>query len=78
MFAELGLVIHVVEDGVVLCGGDSGDGAVDAGGGGHVEALGSADEGGVVDFYEVAFGIALEAGAGGAVGFVADDEVEGR
>ena len=32
----------------------------------------------VVDFDEVAFLLALEGGAGGAVGFVADDEIEGR
>ena len=52
--------------------------AVDARGGGHVEALGGADEVVVVDFDEVAFVLALEGGSGGAVGFVADDEVEVR
>ena len=50
--------------------------AVDARGGGHVEPLGGADEVGVVDFDEVAFVLVVEGGAGGAVGFVADDQVE--
>ncbi len=78
LLAELRLVVHVVEDGVVLCGSGLGHVAIDPRGGGHVEALGGADEGVVVDFDEVAFVVALETGSGGAVRFVADDEIEGR
>ncbi len=52
--------------------------AVDARRGGHVEALGGADELVVVDADEVAFFLALERGSGGAVGLVADDEIELR
>jgi hypothetical protein len=50
--------------------------AVDARGGGHVEALGARMKLVVVDLDEVALVLALELGAGGAVGLVADDQVE--
>lgn len=77
LFPEEVGVVHGAEGDVVAFGGGLGEGVVDARGGGHVEAPGGAEEVGVVDADEVAFGLVVEGGAGGAVGFVADDEVEG-
>jgi len=76
LLAVDGLVVHGAEGDVVLLGGGLGHICVVARGGGHVEELGGADEGGVVDFHEVAFQLAFEGGSGGAAGFVADDEIE--
>lgn len=77
LFPEEVGVVHGAEGDVVAFGGGLGEGVVDARGGGHVEAPDGAEEVGVVDADEVAFGLVVEGGAGGAVGFVADDEVEG-
>ena len=49
---------------------------VDARGCGHIQALGRADVRGVVNADEGGFVVAFEGGAGGAVGLVADDQVE--
>ena len=76
LFPEERLVIHGAERDAVALGGSFGRCAVDARGGGHVEPFRGADEPGVVDFYEVAFLVVLEDGSGGAVGFIADDEIE--
>ena len=69
LFAVDGLVIHVIEDGVVLCSGGLGNVSVDSWGGGHVEALGAANEGLIVDADKHAFLIVLFVtleGGGGA------------
>ena len=50
--------------------------AIDARRGGHVQALGGADVARIMNTHERAFVIALESCAGGAVGFVADNQVE--
>lgn len=76
LFAVERRVVHGAEGGVFLLGDGLGGVRVDARGGRHVEAFGGANEGGVVDFDEGGFVLVVEGGAGGAVGFVADDEVE--
>jgi len=78
LFPEERFVIHGAERDAVALGGSFGRCAVDARGGGHVEPFRGADEPGVVDFYEVAFLVVLKDGSGGAVGFIADDEIEVR
>nr|VFK13229.1 MAG: hypothetical protein BECKLPF1236A_GA0070988_100844 [Candidatus Kentron sp. LPFa]VFK24465.1 MAG: hypothetical protein BECKLPF1236C_GA0070990_1001316 [Candidatus Kentron sp. LPFa] len=72
-----GGVIHGGEGDFAPRFADLGGIAVDARSGGHVEALVPLDEIGVVDLDEAAFVFTFEGGAGGAVGLVADDEVEG-
>lgn len=52
------------------------DFAIKARGSGHVQAFVSADESSVMDFNEGAFILIAEGRAGGAVGFVADDQIE--
>ena len=52
--------------------------AINARRGGHVEAFLSLDEIGVVDFDEMAFVLAAQRDAGGAVRLVADNEIEFR
>ena len=76
LLAVPGLVIHRVQGHVVALGHSLGAVPVDAGGGGHIQALGGTDVAGVVDADEGALVVAFEGGAGGAVCFVADDQVE--
>ncbi len=52
--------------------------AINARGGGHVQAFGGAQKFGVVYFHEGAFIFAAKGCAGGAVGFVADNQIEVR
>ena len=73
-----GLVIHGADGDIIPFRRGLGHFPIDARGGGHVEAFGGADVGVVVDFDKGAFVLALERGAGGAVGFVADDKVDFR
>ena len=84
--AEAEAVEFLAEEGGVVHGGDLGGAllrlglgrvAVDPRGRGHVEALGGLDVAGVVDLDEVGLVLPREGDAGGAVGLVADDQVEG-
>ncbi len=70
------LVIHGADGDVVLLCRDLGGIRVDARGGRHIEALGGAEVFGIVDADEVAFRFIIEGGSGGAVGLIADDEIE--
>ena len=70
------LVVHRAEDGGLLAGAGLDRLAEHARCGRHIEALAAGDERLVVDTHEVALVPARERSAGGAVGLVADDEVE--
>ncbi len=78
LFPVVCLIVHVVENNVLFLGSGLCHVSVNARGGRHVESLRGTDEGGIVDFYEVAFLVVLEDLSGGAVGFIADDEIEVR
>ncbi len=70
------LVVHRVQGGVVAFGDCLGAIAVDAWRGSHVQTLGSTQVIAVMDAYKGAFIIALEGSTGGAMGLVADNQVE--
>ncbi len=74
--AEEGLIVHRRQFGGGFLGLGLGLVAVDARRGGHVEALFGFEEIRVVDFDEAGFVFARKRDAGGAVGFVANDQVE--
>ena len=70
------LVVHGTEHTIVFAGFDSGILTIKPRGGGHVEALSAANEVIVVNLDEVAFVFGRQFDARGAVGFVADHEIE--
>ena len=70
------LVVHGTEHTIIFAGFDSGILTIKPRGGGHVEALLAANEVIVVDLDEVAFVFGRQFDARGAVGFVADHEIE--
>jgi hypothetical protein len=74
---ELG-VVHRGEDRVCLTGGVRSDRLEQSWRGGHVEALCRGDEGVVVNEREGTVVTCDARDAGGAVSFVADDEVEAK
>ena len=73
-------IVHGGDEGVCFGGFAFGGFRVDARGGGHVQAFAPGDEVVVVDVHEAGFVVGAAFGsqgdAGGAVGFVADDEVK--
>ena len=78
LFPEECLIIHGAEGDAIALGGGLGRCSVDARGGCHVEPFRGMDELRIVDLHEVAFLLIVEGCSGGAVGFIADDEIEVR
>ena len=70
------LVVHGTEHTIVFAGFDPGILAIKSWGGRHIKSLSAANEVIVVDLDEVAFVFGRQFDARGAVGFVADHEIE--
>lgn len=69
-------IVHRTQGHVLLNGSGFGEVGVDARRRSHVEPLLAANELGIVNAHEGGFLVVVEGGSGGAMGFVADDEIE--